>query len=409
MTPTEKHAQMSDEEHEHESEGTHESMPSLHTDGEEDDEEDDDDGDESMRKNDDENDDDDNEEKKETDDDAKNECFCDPFVRLICGVLCHPSTFANMNNGNAHESKQQSASDFYQLLFACFITKMSQLSLAFAMNTTGQYVQCNDWPTFMTNALNINTETTTHALQQQLYEEMLLFLRKCLLVYNLFFNQSMHDLLSVLWSASEHNDYDAVRDECDKICDCLHLPTIRTFVVDEWCKQNEYVLRCMTHLNTKYVTKLARLRRDKMNGFALVELPTNYSQLFQLAAETKCEKRGKPPLQSGLCLLCGQFLCIKCCEGTVIEHCQKCNHGIGVILYLQKSSIMLVWDKCATQYETVFIDKYGESDHGLWRGVQLKLNTQRYHELAMLVLHHLIPNKMTQIRRSRRDFLENDL
>merc|ERR1712154_108966 len=141
----------------------------------------------------------------------------------------------------------------------------------------------------------------------------------------------------------------------------------------------------------------------------LIALPSDYNALFEMAAESKCARTQKLPAKSGLCLLCGQVLCIGCCRGAVVAHCRGCNDGIGAILFFQKSSVLLVWDGYCTEYPSLYLDRNGEPDTNLWRGVRLKCDAQRYRALTQLVVQHGVPNKMTQLRKSERQRLETRL
>merc|ERR1712062_285554 len=130
---------------------------------------------------------------------------------------------------------------------------------------------------------------------------------------------------------------------------------------------------------------------------------------FQMAAEFECPTKKKLAIKSVMCLLCGKVMCIDCCARSVVDHCKECNGGLGVFLYLQRSSIILTWDTRALEYEPVYLDQYGETDCGLSRGVQLRINRQRYEQLTQLVVQHMIPNKLTQHRVRNSDILERRL
>merc|ERR1711971_1059802 len=161
------------------------------------------------------------------------------------------------------------------------------------------------------------------------------------------------------------DDGDAVVRECDVICDALRLPPISAMLSECW--KDAYFKNYLCALDGPFARRLAHsLYVDGLGAPRLISLPSDYNALFEMAAESKCERKGRLPAKSGLCLLCGQVLCIGCCRGSVVAHCRRCNDGIGAILFFQKSSVLLVWDGYCTEYPSLYLDRNGEPDTNLW-------------------------------------------
>eukprot|EP01083_Nonionella_stella_P309159 1093776_1 len=319
----------------------------------------------------------------------ENELFEDPFIRLICGFLSHPRTFDD--GDSLYDAKGETTLDFCELILSCYMIQLTQLLLAFAIDNRGKDDEYWTYDVSQWQSL-LDSVDMTCTLVDELNDKMSIFLRKSLIVYNAFFAVDDMDELQLLMNDN------------DLICDLLHVPTIAAILPQCW--HDEY----LSIMNIAYVLRLTRhMNVGSKMKMQLCTLPTDYNTLFEIAAHTKCSKKGIAAIKSGMCLLCGKRLCIDCCKKSVIDHCRDCNHGIGCVLYFQNSSIILMWNDHATQYESVFLDKYGESDCGLWRGVQLQFNQQRYDQLKKLISQHRIQNKMTQIRKTRRDLLERRL
>ena len=149
---------------------------------------------------------------------------------------------------------------------------------------------------------------------------------------------------------------------------------------------------------------------DRGMPFSLVPLPSSYNELFEAAAFAKCPRKGVTPKYSAICLICGCYVCMECCdEGQVTKHAAECNNGFCAFLWLQKSKIIIVWNKLAALYKSVYLDKYGEEDYGLIRGNRITLNPDRYLKLTQIITEHNIPNRLVQLRKTPRDLLDRML
>lgn len=136
-----------------------------------------------------------------------------------------------------------------------------------------------------------------------------------------------------------------------------------------------------------------------LRPFSLVSLPVHYNDLFQKAAFAKCPRKGVAPKFSVICLICGRYLCMACCEDrkTLTAHSKECNNGFCAFLWLQKTKIIIIWGTLAAQFKSVYLDKYGEENYGLTRRNRVSLNEARYKELRRLITEHKIPNKVNTV------------
>lgn len=245
------------------------------------------------------------------------------------------------------------------------------------------------------------------------------------------------NLLQDLSCTNHYQSQDALNAEMSHLCSLLHLPTIgqmlNTFVSTADSFHFENYIRSFQTSEINYIQNtFASVNADMTlvvdtfkpcKPFRLIQLPSAYNDLFQMAANAKCPKN-LIPKSSVICLLCGEFLCMNCCEyqlsvemqqtstpakvkcGSVLHHCQICNNGFGVFLWLQKSCTIFVMNDMAVLFQSVYLDKYGEDDFGLYRGAQLTLSQESYHQICQIVSHRDIPRQMVQLRKTNHDLFE---
>merc|ERR1711879_420357 len=238
---------------------------------------------------------------------------------------------------------------------------------------------------------------------------MVPFLRHCTLLFNCF---GSIGYLDDLWASDGIDDDGARRDETDCLCGLLHLPSVTEVV--SWITGGEYTL-FSNYLSNVAVPNLDDFENeyesfDRGQPFSLLKLPIHYNDLFQKAAFAKCPRKHCRPKWSSICLICGKYICMECCEGQeqkqMTKHARECNNGFGVFLWLQKTKVVIVWDQCAVMAKSVYLDKYGEENYELRRGNRISLDEDTYRELQRMVTEHKIPNKMVQLRKTGRDLIE---
>ncbi|GAQ87200.1 hypothetical protein KFL_003380050 [Klebsormidium nitens] len=127
--------------------------------------------------------------------------------------------------------------------------------------------------------------------------------------------------------------------------------------------------------------------------FQLMQLPRNYHELFQRYVKAKCRLCKTVPVQPVLCLVCGAFLCghsrKACCRvdnrGECYRHASECGVGVGVFLFLRRTTITLLRNGRQTVWLSPYLDAHGEEDIDLRRGKPLFLSEERYNALTEMV------------------------
>jgi hypothetical protein len=117
----------------------------------------------------------------------------------------------------------------------------------------------------------------------------------------------------------------------------------------------------------------------------------------------------------------GPALCLA--TGTVVTAAKKsrgmgeCSafskmflHGTGVFLLVRTSQIVLIHDGEAADYPSIYVDKHGEADPRLERGVPLSLSLDRYSQLVELWARGGVPREVSRLRRNAtRTYIVNAL
>ncbi|MCP9263667.1 hypothetical protein DINM_007053 [Dirofilaria immitis] len=107
-----------------------------------------------------------------------------------------------------------------------------------------------------------------------------------------------------------------------------------------------------------------------------------------------------------ICLLCGQLACLdSCCTTSAAEtvsaneverHALICSSGVGCFLSLNTSLIVIVCNRRAALWGSVYLDVHGEEDRNLRRGKPLFLSKRRVERLTadweMQTFEHLVVN-----------------
>ncbi|VIO94812.1 Zinc finger in N-recognin family protein [Brugia malayi] len=140
--------------------------------------------------------------------------------------------------------------------------------------------------------------------------------------------------------------------------------------------------------------------------FTLLTLPKSYDDLFARFFGVPCIACGLVPRMPFICLLCGQLSCLdSCCTTSATEtisaneverHALICSSGVGCFLSLNTSLIVIVCNRKAALWGSVYLDAHGEEDRNLRRGKPLFLSKRRIEKLTadwmMQSFEHLIVN-----------------
>ncbi|KAM3718469.1 E3 ubiquitin-protein ligase [Dirofilaria immitis] len=140
--------------------------------------------------------------------------------------------------------------------------------------------------------------------------------------------------------------------------------------------------------------------------FTLLTLPKSYDDLFARFFGLSCVACGLVPRMPFICLLCGQLACLdSCCTTSAAEtvstneverHALICSSGVGCFLSLNTSLIVIVCNRRAALWGSVYLDVHGEEDRNLRRGKPLFLSKRRVERLTadweMQTFEHLVVN-----------------
>ncbi|XP_054719736.1 E3 ubiquitin-protein ligase UBR2-like [Uloborus diversus] len=139
----------------------------------------------------------------------------------------------------------------------------------------------------------------------------------------------------------------------------------------------------------------------------LVPLPSDYSELINSVSQFTCPKSDADDSRNPtMCLICGTVLCSQsyCCQidlngslvGACTHHAHFCGSGVGIFLRIRDCKVLLLSDKNKGCFiPPPYVDEYGETDQGLFRGNPLHLCPERYEELHELWLSHNVPERVS--------------
>ncbi|XP_055953214.1 E3 ubiquitin-protein ligase UBR2-like [Argiope bruennichi] len=200
--------------------------------------------------------------------------------------------------------------------------------------------------------------------------------------------------------------------EFESICSYLGLPpTLDELLASTSLKH--LALSWSRHPRTLHLlmnsdpTEIENLVRHPLQINKLVPLPSDYSDLINSVSQFTCPNSdGDDSRNPTMCLVCGEVLCSQsyCCQidlngslvGACTHHAYYCGSGVGIFLRIRDCKILLLSDKnkgCFTA--PPYVDEYGETDQGLYRGNPLHLCRERYEELHELWLSHNIPERVS--------------
>lgn len=146
------------------------------------------------------------------------------------------------------------------------------------------------------------------------------------------------------------------------------------------------------------------------SNIRLVALPRKYDSVVQMSLKASCYlcKNQDPEQPFCMCLICGQIMCFKnenCLEerngspiGTLSYHSAAKPSKIGVFLRLDRSNVILHRDGFSIDFASPYLDKYGEEDIGLIRGLPLILNDERYQAIQQIFASESIAHQVCRKR-----------
>eukprot|EP00943_MAST-04B_sp_MAST-4B-sp1_P007495 g7495.t1 len=158
--------------------------------------------------------------------------------------------------------------------------------------------------------------------------------------------------------------------------------------------------------------------RRKQLTLILDELEPQYDRLLAGFKSELARVSNNDRIQPCLCLACGKVLPgglkdannVGACHRhvNVYGECRASVLGIGMMLDLRSTSTILIRNKWAAYYPSLYVDEYGETDRNMRRGAPLHLNITRLSKLRKLWFSGGISNEVVKIRSSSdRVIMEN--
>uniref|UniRef100_A0A0N5AYI4 E3 ubiquitin-protein ligase n=1 Tax=Syphacia muris TaxID=451379 RepID=A0A0N5AYI4_9BILA len=152
-----------------------------------------------------------------------------------------------------------------------------------------------------------------------------------------------------------------------------------------------------------------KLVRQPLLENSLIELPDDFSELINTAANFRCPTSLLDDHVSSmptLCLICGSLLCSQsyCCQRVISKgtkgacsfHLQTCSGPSGgIFLRVRDCQIILLTTRARGCFlPAPYVDEFGETDFGFRRGNPLHLNKELYAKLERIWLHQSISEEV---------------
>ncbi|ETN99046.1 hypothetical protein RFI_38442 [Reticulomyxa filosa] len=368
----------------------------------------------------------------------------EPFNVLVRALLTHPHLFSLINPQKSElETKVDEfnprtnviLNDIYHVLLSCYLWKVLQFLLGDVLTDGGKHknplATSLTWTEWVRNRI---TNTNTNKDNIKCYVERLAFfvlpfLRKC---YILLYSTGLIQLdLDLLWSCLSVNSTtlpailqkdpsvfrpELVIAECDTLCHALFLPMLHDYVATTFFAHNAkdrtkerslHVMQCWTQTffdkftdeQCEYIRSVNRI--DSISPISLVTLPPSFATLHIKSRKEKCFA-GQIPETSVICLFCGTFLCINCCQSNRKDaptiHSKNCGQGKGIFLYTQSLLIRLVYEHTSVDFSCPYLDSHGQQDLKLKQKDRKSLNYSKLYELWKMVADGTIPNNVCKLK-----------
>ena len=179
-----------------------------------------------------------------------------------------------------------------------------------------------------------------------------------------------------------------------------HLHTIG--LMESWLNQ----LHCFRQRHSSFISVgsgyTMTIPIDMPTYFTLVDLPNNYTQVFNASMKVNCPNCKTAPRKRAMCLFCGRLLCCGsfCCQEDGIGECNLhkkiCGGDVGMIIMVHLCFMNFFYQDTATVLPAPYLDQHGGVDVELEKGSQLFFNASNYNDLRKQILDHQIPNFITQ-------------
>lgn len=213
--------------------------------------------------------------------------------------------------------------------------------------------------------------------------DVLLFLRRAAIFLSCYL-----DLDISIASYQVNHEYKVMENELAVLQSELALPS-----VEEYASELKMILTSPTSMLSLSAREFVRKPFQAVR-VGLIKLPPQFQDLLEWLDGRVCNICCKHPDKPVLCLACGDLICYKLpsrhrkrCKGHT-EHIDVCGGGVGVLLVLKMTSVIVFREKRNSRWGSPYLDEHGEEDHELHRGKPLYLSKERYESLEKLWLSH---------------------
>ena len=271
------------------------------------------------------------------------------------------------------------------------------------------------------------TDISMKALHSEVIRLLLPFLRTASMFYNLLFNLPFPTQL-VEWN--EDSDQLTPHEEVEILLAYVGCPGFMASISDIFsCSTSEDLVRTWFNVSSNsslvYAQHAQHPSQIVFPYGGLVTLPEKYTDILAEGSEYDCPITRQRAEEVVKCLVCGNCVCISCfaCTetykqtsksdqpmGPFTEHMMKCSNGIGVGIWVKNACMVLLSVTPRTSSGEInltgtirgipYLDRFGEEDAQLRKGMPLYLSAQVYKELD----HIWMQNDITRtIEKSNED------
>ena len=273
------------------------------------------------------------------------------------------------------------------------------------------------------------------ALHGEVIRLLLPFLRTASMFYNLLFNLPFPTQLTE-WN--EQSDKLTKHEEVEILLAYVGCPGLMASISEMFSSStSEDLVRNWFNVSSSSSLVFAQhVQHPSQIVFpygGLVTLPDKYTDVLAEASEYDCPITRQRAEEVIKCLVCGNCVCISCfaCAetykqtskseqpmGPFTEHMIKCSNGIGVGIWVKHAYMLLLSvasrnssgkiSLIGTLRGIPYLDRFGEEDFELKKGMPLYLSSQIYKEINHIWMQNDIPRTIEKSNEDKPDVLNKE-
>ena len=267
------------------------------------------------------------------------------------------------------------------------------------------------------------------ALHGEVIRLLLPFLRTASMFYNLLFNLPFPTQLTE-WN--EQSDKLTKHEEVEILLAYVGCPGLMASISEMFSSStSEDLVRNWFNVSSSSSLVFAQHPSQIVFPYGgIVTLPEKYTDVLAEASEYDCPITRQRAEDVIKCLVCGNCVCISCfaCTetykqtsksdppmGPFTEHMIKCSNGIGVGIWVKSAYLVLLSvvsrnssgkiSLIGTLRGIPYLDRFGEEDFELRKGMPLYLSSQIYKEINYIWMQNDIPRTIEKSNEDKPNFL----